>query len=476
VITRLVLLGASGDLAGRFLLPALAALREQGRLPAGLSVVGAAGQDWDDDAFRRFAAERLERHAADVPAGARAALVGSLRYRQVDVADAASVASLLRTGPLASGGEPLVAYLALPQRLFAPAVRALAAARLPEGSRVAIEKPFGEDQGSATQLNALLAEIYGTAREQSVFRIDHVLGMATVQNLIALRLANPVLEAVWNGEYVEEVNVLWEETLALEGRAGFYDRAGALKDVMQNHMMQVLSLAAMEPPASLGERELRDAKLDALRAVRPLRPADATRQTRRARYAAGRLSGTGGGEERDVPSYVDEDGVDPDRCTETFAELLLELDNQRWTGTRFRLRAGKALGRRRKSLVVRFRPVEQHPFGTSARRVSDELRIGLDGPEDLALRLTGSAPGPQRDLAPLELVSPPYKADLPAYARVLLDLLSGGSTLSVRGDEAEEAWRIVTPALQAWADGSVPMDEYPAGSDGPPPLDGSGRE
>jgi glucose-6-phosphate 1-dehydrogenase len=471
VIARLVVFGASGDLAGRFLLPGLAALHAKGRLPVGFSVVGAAGQDWDDDAFRRFASERLERHAADVPAAAREALVGSLRYRQVDVADAASVASLLRTGPLASGGA-LVSYLALPQRLFAPAVTALAAAGLPEGSRVAIEKPFGEDQGSATKLNALLAEIYGSAREQLVFRIDHVLGMAPVQNFIALRLANPVLEAVWNSEYVEEVNVLWEETLALEGRAGFYDRAGALKDVMQNHMMQILSLAAMEPPASLRENDLRDAKLDALRAVRQLRPADATRQTRRARYTAGRLSGTGGAEERDVPAYVEEDGVDPDRRTETFAELLLELDNQRWTGTRFRLRAGKALARRRKGVVVRFRRARD-PFGNGASPVTDELRIGLDGPDDLVLRLTGRAPGPEPNLAPLELVSPPYEGDLPAYARVLLDLLSGDSTLSVRGDEAEEAWRIVTPSLQAWADDGVPMDEYRAGSDGPPPLGGA---
>jgi glucose-6-phosphate 1-dehydrogenase len=475
VITRLVLFGASGDLAGRFLLPALVALRGQGRLPAGLSVLGAAGQDWDDDAFRRFASERLEHHAADVPTSTREALVASLRYRQVDVADAASVASLLRTDPSALDGEPLVAYLALPQGLFAPALTTLAEAGLPEGSRVAIEKPFGEDRQSAAKLNTLLAEIFGPALEQAAFRVDHVMGMGTVQNLIALRLANPVLEAVWNSEYIGEIRVLWEETLALEGRAAFYDRAGAVKDVMQNHMMQILSLVAMEPPASLGQGDLGDAKLDALRAVRPLRPADAARRTRRARYTAGRLSGTGGAEDRDVLSYVDEDGVDPNRYTETFAELLLELDNQRWTGTRFRLRAGKALARRRKGVVVSFRPVEQPLLGNEARRVSDELRIGLDGPHHLALRLAGSAPGPQWDLAPLELVSPPYEADLPAYARVLLDLLSGGSTLSVRGDEAEEAWRIVTPTLQAWADGTVPMDEYPAGSDGPPPLDGASK-
>ena len=465
MIARLILFGATGDLAGRFVLPALAALHAARRLPDGFAVIGAATREWSDEDFRRFADEQLGEHAGDVASGSRAAVSRSLRYRQVDVTDAHSVAQVLRPHDEAADDEPLVAYLALPQGLFAGAVTALAEAGLPEGSRIVLEKPFGTDRDSAVELNALLARVLGSAGERKVFRVDHVLGMGTVENLLALRMVDRVLDAVWRGDHVEEVEILWEETLALEGRADFYDRTGALKDVVQNHMLQVLALVAMERPASLDEQDLRDAKLGALRAVRALEPADVARRTRRARYTAGRLSGTGGAEDRTVPAYADEEGVDPGRNTETFAEMVLELDSARWGGTRFRLRAGKALARRRKGVVVKFRPVE-------GRR--DELRIGLDGPEDIALQLTGAGAGVERRLAPIELASPPYEAELPAYARVLLDVLSGGSGLSVRGDEAEEAWRIVTPVLDAFSDGRVPMDEYPAGSPGPAPLDDAG--
>jgi glucose-6-phosphate 1-dehydrogenase len=243
--------------------------------------------------------------------------------------------------------------------------------------------------------------------------------------------------------------VRWEEDLALEGRAGYYDRAGALEDVMQNHMLQVLCLLAMEPPAGAGERELRDAKVAALRAARPPGPDTAVTRTRRARYGAGRIG------DRAVPAYVDEDGVDPDRGTETFAEVVLELDTPRWHSTTFVLRAGKALRARRKEAVVRFRPTQ--PDGPPGR-----LRIGIDGPRDVALRLTG--------VAPMTLSGPAPASDLPPYGHVLLDLLDGGSALSVRGDEAEEAWRVVEPVLAAWREDRVPLEEYPAGSDGPPPI------
>ena len=281
-------------------------------------------------------------------------------------------------------------------------------------------------------LNELLARAAGEAGEQAVFRVDHALGMATVQNLLALRRHDPVLAAVWDAEHIEQVEVRWEEDLALEGRAGYYDGAGALKDVMQNHMLQVLCLLAMEPPAGPGERELRDAKVAALRAARAPRPDAAAGCTRRARYGAGRIG------DRAVPAYVDEEGVDPDRGTETFAEVVLELDTPRWRGTRFVLRAGKALRARRKEAVVRFRAASP-----TARPAS--LRIGIDGPRDVALRLTG--------VAPMTLTGPPPASDLPPYGHVLLDLLDGGSTLSVRGDEAEEAWRVVEPVLAAWRDG-----------------------
>jgi glucose-6-phosphate 1-dehydrogenase len=438
MITNLVLFGASGDLAGRFLLPALATLRTSGRLQEELAIVGTGRQQWDDDDFREHAAAGLAEHAADVPAEQRDALVRSLRYRPADAGDAHDVASVVGL----AGEGPVAVYLALPPGLFAGAITALGDAGLAPGSRVALEKPFGECLEDAVELNQLLARTAGAAAERAIFRVDHVLGMATVQNLLALRRHDPLLSAVWNAEHIEQIEVRWEEDLALEGRAGYYDGIGALKDVMQNHMLQVLCLLAMEPPAGPDERELRDAKAAALRAAQAPDP----EQTRRARYSAGRIGG------RAVPAYADEHGVDPDRCTETFAEVPLTIDTPRWHGTRFLLRAGKALGARRKEAVVHFRAADRDGS-------PDFLRIGIDGPRDLALRLRGAAS--------LTLTGPPPSSDVPPYGHVLLDLIGGGSTLSVRGDGAEEAWRVVEPVLAAWRDGVVPLEEYPAGSDGP---------
>jgi glucose-6-phosphate 1-dehydrogenase len=447
MIERLTLFGATGDLAGRYLLPGLAALEAAGRLPVGFEVIGGSHENLDEQAFRRTAGERLEEHAADIPAAAREAVVRSLRYRPVDVTDSASVASLLE-----SGRGPVAAYLALPPGLFPATVTALGSIGLPAGSRIVLEKPFGEDLASAMALNRLLADALGPAGEQAVFRVDHVLGMATVQNLLTMRLANSILEAVWDSDHVERVEILWEETLALEGRAGYYDRAGALKDVVQNHMLQVLSLIAMEPPSDLQAEDMHHRKLEALRSIRPLTAADVAQRTRRARYIAGRLA-TG----EDVPAYAEEDGVEPKRGTETFAELVLEVDSARWSGTRFVLRAGKALSRRRKTAIVRFRPAGDR---------ANELGIGVDGPDDVSLQVTGGAP---ESPVPLTLSAMPPGPELPAYGRVLLEVLNGGSTLSIGGDEAEEAWRVVTPVLEGWADGAVPLEEYPAGSAGPPP-------
>lgn len=443
MIKTLVLFGASGDLAGRYLLPALAALHAAGKVPDDFQVIGTGRDELSEDAFRDAVAEDLERHAADTLAAARQALVRSLRYRPVDVNDSASVSDAV-----ALGAGAVAAYLALPPAVFPAAVTALAASELPAGSRIVLEKPFGENLEGAVALNRLLTHAAGDAGEQAVFRVDHVLGMATVQNLLAMRLAGTVLEDVWNSAHIAEVEILWEETLALEGRAGYFDKAGALKDVMQNHVLQILSLLAMEPPARFDEQELRDRKLDVLRSIRP----PAVGQTRRARYSAGRLAAPPEGSGDAVPAYADEDGVEPDRGTETFAQVTLELAAERWTGTRFLLRAGKALSRRRKMAIVRF------------HSAADELRIGFDGPEELTLQLTGGAPGSP---TPLPLTAAPPPDEVPAYGRVLLDVLTGGSTLSVRGDEAEQAWRVVTPVLDAWSEGVVPLEEYPAGSDGP---------
>ena len=474
MIERLLLFGATGDLVGRFLLPALAELHDEGKLPDGFRVVGTARKDWNDETFRRHAARQLEQHAAtDVSAASREALVRSLRYRKVDFDDLGSVAEAVAAagGESVAGtrAEPVAAYLALPPGGFPAALTALGAVGLPPGSRIVLEKPFGEDLDSAVKLNRLLARVAGVAGEQAVFRVDHALALATVQNLLAVRLANRVLEPLWNSTHIEQVDILWDETLALEGRAS-YDKAGALKDVIQNHLFQVLCLIAMEPPVSLGERDLRDRKLDVLRSVRPLTPKDVVSRTRRARYTAGRLASTGGADGRVVPAYVEEDGVDPQSNTETYAEVVLELESWRWTGTRFLLRTGKALARRRKEAVVRFRSVPHLPFGDDAEPTINELRIGLDGPYGLTLRLTGMTTGPPPHLAPLILDAELSVPELPAYSRVLMEVLGGDSSLSIRGDEAEEAWRVLTPVLQAWADDQVPLREYQAGSAGPLPL------
>jgi glucose-6-phosphate 1-dehydrogenase len=437
MIERLVLFGATGDLAGRFLLPALAALRAAGRLPDDFAVAACAREELAEDAFKRLAAERLAEHAGDLPASAREWLERALSYRPVDVADAGSVADVV-------GDEPEAAYLALPPSTFPDAVRALAGAGLEAGSRVVLEKPFGEDLDGAAALNRLLEDLFGDAVENVVFRVDHVLGMATTQNLLGLRLAGGALEAVWDGEHVAEIEILWEETLALEDRAGYYDTTGALKDVVQNHMLQLLALAAMEPSDSLDADYVRDRKVEALRALTPLSADSARARTRRARYAAGRVDG------RDVPAYVDEQGVDPKRGTETFAEVTLASEAERWAGTKFVLRAGKALGRRRKGIVLRFREPARTPFAEPAAKA---LWIGIDGPEDAGFADAATVPSPE--------------TELPAYARVLLEVLEGRSALSVRGDEAEQAWRVVTPVLEAWSNDAVPLEEYPAGSEGP---------
>lgn len=450
MIERLVIFGASGDLTGRYLLPALATLEAANRLPHEFEVVGAAREDWDDAAFQSAARGHLVEHASELPPGARDRLIGRLRYRRFDLEDPASVARAVD-----GGAGPVAAYLALPPGAFPEAVRALDSANLPEGSRIALEKPFGESLSHARSLNGLLDEVAGSAGEQALFRVDHVLGMATTQNLLGLRFANRFPEAVWNSEHIALIEILWEETLGLEGRAGYFDQAGALKDVLQNHAMQLLALVAMERPVSLGEEDLRGAKVEALRAVRELAPDEVASRTRRGRYTAGEVDG------REIPSYVDEEGVDPERGTETFAEIELEIDSARWSGTPFVLRGGKALSTRRKGIVVHFRPVDRSPFN----ELANELWVGIDGPEDITLKLTGSPSSPE--ISALTFAAAPPASELSAYARVLLDLLGGDGQLSVRGDEAEEAWRVVTPVLTAWAADDVPLEKYAAGTDGP---------
>lgn len=456
MITRLAVFGGTGDLAGRYLLPAVAALFQAGHLDSRFEMVCADRKGRSDEEFHEWVVAQLEEHAAEAPPDARKAVAAATRYRRADIQNADEVAAAI------AGDGPVAVYLALPPAVFPAAITTLHEVGLPAGSGIVLEKPFGEDLDSAEKLNRLLADL---VPERAVFRVDHFLAMTTVQNLLGSRLANRVLESIWNSAHIAKVEIVWDETLTLEGRAGYYDHVGALKDMVQNHLLQLLCLIAMEPPITLSERDLRDRKVDVLRSVRPLTDADVAARTRRGRYLAGRIG------DRDVPSYVDEEGVDPRRRTETFAEVELTLDSWRWSGTTFVLRSGKALGTDRNEVAVHFRPVPHMPFGHQGTPERNVLRFGLD-PESLSLGLTavGATAG---TLVPLTLTAQVQPPELPAYGRLLLDVLNGDPALSIRADEAEQAWRVVTPILSAWSRDVVPLDEYPAGSQGPAGADHS---
>jgi glucose-6-phosphate 1-dehydrogenase len=434
-------------------LPALSSLAAAGKLPAELRVMAVARQDHNDKTYREYAREHLEKYANDIPIHIRSKLTSSIVYRKADVTQHEEVAAIINDLAGEDGGGVAV-YLALPTGLIAPAVQALAASHLPEGSRVVIEKPFGEDLDSAIALNRLLLDLFGNG--EMVYRVDHFLGITSVQNIIALRAANRIFETVWNSKQIEQIEIIWDETLGLEGRAGFYDKAGALRDVMQNHLIQIFSRITMDLPAAFDHKSICQSKVEVLQAVREFTDDEAAQRSCRARFTAGKLS-----DGRTVPSYIDEEGVDEERGTETFAQIKVEIANERWNGTRFVLRTGKALKEARKAVVVRFRPM------SAADPVTNELHIGIEDPTDMGLTIAASASHPVRDLVRIELTGNLPDAELPAYSQVLLDILTGGSDLAVHPQEAEEAWRIMMPFLNAWSQGKTKLREYPAGSSGP---------
>jgi glucose-6-phosphate 1-dehydrogenase len=456
--TRFVILGATGDLTARYLIPALAGLRKQGTLPIAGPVVCVSRDSWDTAKFRRHIAERLEKHAGHLSPDVRKATIADLEYQEADVTDANDLARVI-----GKGTDPVAVYLALPPTVFGDVLRDLAGLDLPDESRIVIEKPFGHDLHSARELNELIRPAFP---ERSVFRIDHFLGKQTAQNILGLRFANRVFEFLWNREHVESVEITWDETVALEGRAGYYDRAGALKDMVQNHLLQLLCLAAMEAPVSFDERDFRDRKVDVLRAVRRLSPEEVSRHTVRARYSAGRVG------DREIPNYTDEPDVVADRQTETFAAVTLFIDNWRWAGVPFILRTGKALAEARNEIIIRFRPVPHLAFAKEST-AANVLRLQLN-PDRMELGVNINGPGDPFDLERVELDAELAPQSLSAYGRLLLDIFEGNAVLSIRGDEAEESWRIVEPILEGWAAGSVPMREYAAGSTGPSPHEDGG--
>ena len=443
----LIILGAGGDLTRRLLLPGLDSVLAQGEagdLAEPLQLVGVGHhampqEDWRGQVRTALGSGPL-----------RDAVVEGTRFEEADATDPDALLRLLEAAE-----HPPILYFALPPAVTEHAIEALRGVELPPGTRLALEKPFGVDGASAARLNAALAQLLPESR---TFRIDHFLGLATVINLLGLRFANRALEALWSAEHVERVEIVFDETLALEGRAGYYDGAGALVDMIQSHLLLVHALVAMEAPTSIEADDLHDAMVEALARTRVA--GDSATASRRARYTAGDIEG------RSIPDYASEEGVEPDRGTETLAEIDLEVDAPRWRGVPFTVRSGKALGSPLTELRLTLRPVDDRPRGLRGEQPPAVVRIALM-PERLSLDLDINGAGDPFDLDRVRLETEFGAGQVSAYGEVLSGILAGDDTLSVRGDLAEECWRIVEPVLEAWRRDEVALEEYAAGSAGP---------
>ena len=447
----LVILGASGDLTHRLLLPGLGTLLRT-RPDLDVKLVGAAFEALDEAEWRKRVSEALADGGCRVERAER--MASETRYAQLDVTDPAAMSAFL--AEVDEAGRPIVLYFALPPAISQKACGVLAGLDLPEGLRLAIEKPFGSSLASAQEFNKLLASV---VPEDQIFRVDHYLGKATVLNLLGIRFGNRIFEPVWNANNIERVEIIADEQLALEGRAGYYDGAGALKDMIQSHLLLVMAIFAMEEPANIDAVELRDLMVHSLRATK-VWSGEGEVPSRRARYTAGSIDG------REVPDYTAEEGVDASRNTETLAQVTVEICNARWAGVPFRLRSGKALGDGFRGIVVKFKPVAHLPGGFHNGAEPNLMVIGF-APETIGLSVTTNAEGDRWDLEQTTLGTELSESPIRPYGEILDGILSGDPLLSVRGDVAEECWRILTPVFEAWSSGEVPLDEYTAGSYGP---------
>jgi glucose-6-phosphate 1-dehydrogenase len=447
-IQTLIILGAGGDLAQRLLLPGLASLiantRGEPVLLIGVDAVAISDDEWRAKVTSSFAASGSSGTRVDE-------VVAASRHAQVDVTDPSALRALLATVT----GTPAL-YFALPPAVTILACDALRQVELPPGTLLCLEKPFGTNLQTSRALNRQLEAL---VPENQIHRIDHFLGKSTVLNLLGVRFANRIFENVWSNEHIASVDIVFDEPLALEGRAGYYDRAGALVDMIQSHLLLVLGVATMEPPSSIDPDDLRGAVAQALRATHVWND-DPVGFTRRARYGAGTING------RQLPAYVDEQGVNPSLNTETLAEITLAVDNWRWAGVPFRLRSGKALSASRKEILVTFKDVPHRPTGLTGDPGPARLRIALD-PDGIQLDLNINAEGDPFGIDRVKLSADFAASSLPAYGEVLSGILRSDPTLAVRADAIEECWRIVTPVLNAWSHDRVPLDVYPAGTTGP---------
>lgn len=445
--TTLLILGASGDLTSRLLLPGIATLL-RAEPDRRVEIVGADLRELSEDDWRDRVRTALQLDG--VVGSAAKSVLRSTRYVAADATEPKALKALIESIEC----DRLVIYFALPPHVTELVCATLEQAGVPEGTILAVEKPFGDSYEAAVRLNELITRI---VPEERIFRIDHFLGLHTVLNLIGMRFANRLLEPVWDRDSIAKIEILYDETVTLEGRAGYYDRNGALRDMIQSHLLQIMALIAIEPIASVSARDLRDAISQVLRAASVVDP---VKHSRRARYTAGSVEG------RDVPDYTAEDGVDPALGTETLAEVQVDIATARWEGVPFILRSGKSLAGIRKRAIIHWKAPAHVPKGFAGRDTPDKLVIDFK-PDGFELHITTNGKGDPFTLEQTVLRGELGGGELLPYGEVLASILDGDPRLAVRGDAAEECWRIVEPVLAAWKRDDVPMHEYRAGSRGP---------
>ena len=476
--TTLVIFGATGDLTRRKLLPAVYRLFRSQRLPARFSIIGAAREDRGDDWFRTQLRGSLSEFAGvkeedDV---ARS-LAERMYFVGGDFADGAVYRRLAgRLQEIDSAGGVLF-YLAIPPSAYATVIEQLGASGLAASPspaawrRVIVEKPFGTDLDSARELNKLVHKHFA---EDQVFRIDHYLGKETVQNLMVFRFANGMFEPIWNRRYIDHIQITAAETVGVERRAAYYEGAGALRDMVQNHLMQLLSLVAMEPPIAFTAESVRDRKLDALLSVQPLQDDSAPDgpQVVRAQYGAGWVTG------EEVPAYRSEPDVNPASTTETFVALKLHIDSWRWAGVPFYIRTGKRLPKRTTEIAIQFRrpPLQIFKRVTAASVAPNLLIINVQPDEGISVRFEAKLPGTRMQLAPVMMnfrYGTAFGGSVPeAYETLLLDAMLGDATLFARHDFVERSWELITPVHEQWkTENASTIPTYEAGEWGPAEAD-----